>query len=201
MGILTTIDCLRRQHLKQWAYIGCHRLNLFYFSSFCSFRWVSECLKACVTNLGCLNYTTVSCLCQSALQLNLIWLLILPSSYYTFPLQISWDHFVLDYDNNFHLFATGNQPALTLTSAFLYVTVQLCMTEQYRTHHQVLGLLSPGKAGMTVSNMPNNQIITSYNLICKFIKRHIHNSACNYEIQTASDTTISMKINFSKSCL
>ena len=98
-----------------------------------------------------------------------------------------------DYNNNFHLFATGNQPALTLTSAFLYATVQLCMTEQYRTHHQVLGLLSPGKAGMTVSNMPNNQIITSHNLICKLIKMHIHNSACNYEIQTASDTTISIK--------
>ena len=65
MGILTTIDCLSRLHLKQWAYIGYHSLNLFYFSSFCSFRWVSGCLKARVTNLGCLNCTTVSCLCQS----------------------------------------------------------------------------------------------------------------------------------------
>ena len=161
-----------------------------------------SCYKSRLLKLhNCQLPVSISLCKNTALQLNLIWLLILPSSYYTFPLQISWDHFVLDYDNNFHLFATGNQPALTLTSAFLYVTVQLCMTEQYRTHHQVLGLLSPGKAGMTVSNMPNNQIITSYNLICKFIKRHIHNSVCNYEIQTASDTTISMKINFSKSCL
>ena len=160
------------------------------------------CYKSRLLKLhNCQLPVSISLCKNTALQLNLIWLLILPSSYYTFPLQISWDHFVLDYDNNFHLFATGNQPALTLTSAFLYVTVQLCMTEQYRTHHQVLGLLSPGKAGMTVSNMPNNQIITSYNLICKFIKRHIHNSACNYEIQTASDTIISMKINFSKSRL
>ena len=152
------------------------------------------CYKSRLPKLhNCQLPVSISLCKNTALQLNLIWLLILPSSYYTFPLQISWDHFVLDYDNNFHLFATGNQPALTLTSAFLYVTVQLCMTEQYRTHHQVLGLLSPGKAGMTVSNMPNNQIITSYNLICKFIKRHIHNSACNYEIQTDSDTTISIK--------
>ena len=167
-------------------------------------QWMLEgsCYKSWLPKLhNCQLPVSISLCKNTALQLNLIWLLILPSSYYTFPLQISWDHFVLDYDNNFHLFATGNQPALTLTSAFLYVTVQLCMTEQYRTHHQVLGLLSPGKAGMTVSNMPNNQIITSYNLICKFIKRHIHNSVCNYEIQTASDTTISMKINFSKSRL
>ena len=60
-----------------------------------------SCYKSRLPKLhNCQLPVSISLCKNTALQLNLIWLLILPSGYYTFPLQISWDHFVLDYNNN-----------------------------------------------------------------------------------------------------